>query len=85
MYTIGAGTTGVEVSERFEPTSDGQVKRTFELSGVGAGMTVWCHAGDNATVESSANTAAAPERGAVVGFTPTDASKPLIFTVVSKP
>jgi mono/diheme cytochrome c family protein len=85
MYTIGAGTAGVEVSERFEPTSDGQVKRTFELSGVGAGMTVWCHAGDKATVESSQNAAKAPENAAVVGLVPADASKPLTFTVVSKP
>lgn len=84
-YTIASGTTGIEVAERFEPTTDGAVKRTFEITGIPGGAAVWHNAGPNATLDTSDNATRAPGDGPILGFTPTDPAKPLVFTLICKP
>jgi mono/diheme cytochrome c family protein len=85
MYSITSGAAAVEVAERFEPGPDGSVKRTFEITGVPTGASVWHHAGAKASVDKVENGSRVPGDGPVIGVAPTDTSKPLTFVVVSKP
>jgi mono/diheme cytochrome c family protein len=87
MYSMPAGKNMVEVGERFEPTPDGHVKRTFEVSNLPAGDTAWINVGPNTTVDGTPQNAkpAGAEEGGVVGYTAVDPAKPLVVSVVSKP
>jgi len=87
LYYIGS----VEVQERFEPGEElGSIRRTFTVSGVSAGQTVWLNVGPGAVSSISldnvgGDTAAGTETLMMHGYTPKNAGAPMSFAVVIKP
>lgn len=86
LYRIGEA----EVQERFEPAAGGGITRTFEISGLPAGATVWLNTGPGVTGSTvlanvAEDKAAGDDKMHLHGYTAKEAGKPVSFSVVIKP
>lgn len=84
------GKIAVQISERFEPTADKRIKRTFTVTGLPDGQRIWLRQGKSATENASIlNVAEVRTSGAnddtLLGVTPKTAGQPVSFSVTSKP
>lgn len=82
-----AGEPEVFIGERAEPTPAGEIKRSFQISGLPSGATVWFNPGPNATISGTPMNATplAPRPDGVLGFKAEKADATVSFGVVIKP